>query len=543
MADWRNTLYYGDNLDILKRHVPDESVDLVYLDPPFNSNRSYNVLFKAKDGTASDAQIQAFDDTWTWSHDDELLLDAMLDARDTPPKVSALLLSLRKLVGPSDMLSYLVMMTARLVELQRVLKPKGSLYLHCDPVASHYLKVMLDAIFGAEHFRNEIIWKRTTAHNSAKKWGPVHDVVLYYGKSQQVVWNGPRGGYEKEYLDRYYKFDDGNGRLYWRADLCASGVRNGRSGLPWRGFDPSSKGMHWKFTIERLDELDAGGRIYWPSGGTGWPQYKRYRDELKGKALGDIWDDVDRINPKAAERLGYPTQKPLALLERIILASSNEGDVVLDPFCGCGTTVDAAQRAYRRWIGIDITYLAVDLITKRLAATYGDDLRGTYRVLGIPTDAHGAAALAERSKLDFERWAVSLVNGHPNKRQVGDRGIDGRIIFRTAPDDLGEAIVSVKAGAVNPGMVRDLVGTVQRESAELGVFITLQPPTRGMVEEANASGAYEHPMTGNRYPKVQLIAVADLLKGAKVNMPTAQNPYFTAKPAPSDQLSLFAHTA
>lgn len=222
------------------------------------------------------------------------------------------------------------------MELRRVLKATGSIYLHCDPTASHYLKVVMDAVFDPRRFRNEIIWKRTTAHSSAEKYAPVHDTILYYGRGDEPVWNKPRTGYDQAYLDKYYRFDDGDGRLYWRADLCAAGVRHGSSGKPWRGFSPTGKGMHWKFTVERLDELDREGRIYWPTGGTGWPQYKRYREELKGLSVSDLWDDIDRINPVGSERLGYPTQKPESLLERIVTASSNEGTRYLIRFADAG---------------------------------------------------------------------------------------------------------------------------------------------------------------------------------------------------------------
>jgi site-specific DNA-methyltransferase (adenine-specific) len=226
--------------------------------------------------------------------------------------VSQAIQAMYALMGGCDMLAYLTMMAPRLRELHRVLKPTGSLYLHCDPAASHYLKVILDAIFGGSNFRNEIVWKRTTAHSSAKKYAPVHDTLLYYVKTPSAVWNAPRTDYAQEYLDKYYRFDDGDGRLYWRNSLTAAGVRKGSSGLPWRGIDVAATGQHWKFTRERLDQLDAEGRIYWPPNG-GFPQIKRYRDELKGKAVPDIWDDIDRINPVSSERLGYPTQKPEAL--------------------------------------------------------------------------------------------------------------------------------------------------------------------------------------------------------------------------------------
>jgi DNA modification methylase len=419
-----NRLYYGDNLDVLRRYLDDASVDLVYLDPPFNSNASYNVLFAERDGTKAASQIRAFEDTWEWNEDAARAHEEVIEAGG---RVADAMRAFRTFLGESDMMAYLAMMAPRLVELRRVLKPTGSLYLHCDPTASHYLKMLLDAIFGPALFQNEIIWKRTTAHSSAKRYAPVHDVLFYYAKTESVRWNSPRTAYEQEYLDKYYKFDDGDGRLYWRDNLCAAGVRHGRSGAVWRGIDPGAKGMHWKFTVERLDELDAEGRIYWPPKGT-MPQYKRHRDELKGKAVSDLWDDIDRINPVGSERLGYPTQKPEALLERIITASSNEGDVVLDPFCGCGTTIAAAQRLKRNWIGIDITALAITLIRSRLSDAFGSAAR--FEVIGEPVSLPDAMKLAKDDPYQFQWWALGLVGARPVEQKKGaDKGIDGRLFF------------------------------------------------------------------------------------------------------------------
>jgi site-specific DNA-methyltransferase (adenine-specific) len=406
------------------------------------------------------------------------------------------------------------MMANRLLELHRALKPTGSLYLHCDPTASHYLKIVLDAVFGPLNLQNEIIWKRTTAHSSAKRYGPVHDTLLFYSRSDRFTWNAPRADYEAEYLDRYYKYDDGDGRLYWRDNLCAAGTRKGESGKPWRGIDPGVKGMHWKFTLSKLDELDAEGRIYWPAKGT-MPQYKRYRDELKGKAVSDLWDDIDRINPVGNERLGYPTQKPLALLERIISASSNEGDVVLDPFCGCGTAVHAAQKLGRQWIGIDITHLAISLIEKRLRDAFpGID----FEVHGAPKDVAGARNLASRDKYQFQWWALSLVNAQPfaGRKRGADSGIDGLIWFDDEDKAPKKIVVSVKAGEhVGVQMVRDLVGTAQRERAEIGLFVTLTPPTAAMTKEALAAGYYTSPFTGRSFPRIQILTIEDLLEAGR----------------------------
>ncbi|MCS7137593.1 MAG: site-specific DNA-methyltransferase, partial [Candidatus Caldarchaeum sp.] len=349
-----NALYYGDNLEVLRKHFGDECVDLIYLDPPFNSNRDYNLLFKEQSGEPAQAQIKAFTDTWQWS---ERAYVAFCETCPKPRLVS-LVQGFVETLGRNDLTAYLVMMAPRLVELHRVLKPTGSLYLHCDPTASHYLKVMLDVIFGARNFRNEIVWKRTSAHSGAKRWGDVHDTILFYTKSDYYTWNQVYQQHEERHIQSKYTFIDERGR-FMPADLTGAGVTHGDSGKPWRGYDPTSIGRHWavpkrvveelvgkqqaaKLTVqEKLDLLDANGYIYWPSHGKGFPRFKRYLTE--GTPIQDIITDIPPINSQAKERLGYPTQKPLALLERIIQASSHEGDLVLDPFCGCGTAVVAAH--------------------------------------------------------------------------------------------------------------------------------------------------------------------------------------------------------
>lgn len=517
-----NLLYFGDNLEWLSNvgRFPDESVDLVYLDPPFNSNRSYNVLFKESDVRDSEAQIHAFEDTWSWDKDGRVQAVFNDFWMKAPEKPKQMLKALIEALGHNDVTAYLVMMAPRLVELHRIMKPTGSLYLHCDPTASHYLKIMLDSVFGPGRFRNEIIWKRTTAHSSAKRWAPIHDTILYYGRGAEVTWADPRGEYEEEYLDKYYKFDDGDGRLYWRADLCAAGVRKGRSGLPWRGIDPGQKGMHWKFTVDRLDELDAEGRIYWPKNGV-MPQYKRYREELKGKSLSDIWDDVDRINPVGRERLGYPTQKPLALLERIIGASSNPGDVVLDPFCGCGTAVHAAQKLGRRWIGIDITPLATNLIRERMEDAF-PGLK--VPIEGWPADYAGAAALAEMTdKYHFQDWAVIQAGARPaggERKKGADKGIDGVIPFIDGSAGPKRGIVSVKAGNTGPTHIRDLAGVVSGDTeAAFGVFICLKEPTKPMVDAALDGGTWVSEYDGQTYPRIQIMSAQDLIDGRLPKMP------------------------
>jgi DNA modification methylase len=529
-----NELYYGDNLKILRDSIATESVDLIYLDPPFNSNRSYNVLFKSHAGVKAAAQIEAFDDTWNWSQQTEELFDE-IGFGATDQKVADALIAMKRLLGENDVMAYLVMMTARLIELHRVLKPTGSIYLHCDPTASHYLKVMMDAIFGPANFRSEITWQRTSTHNDAKRWSPNADNILYYGKTNDVVWNPVYLPHSVEYVDDKYRHDDGDGRRY-RLDNITSPNPRPNLTYEWKGHAPPPNG--WRYSRETMERLDSEGRIWYPDSKSKRPQLKRYLDEQDGPVAGNVWTDIAPINSRAAERLGYPTQKPLALLERIIEASSNPGDLVLDPFCGCGTAVDAAQKLDRKWIGIDITYLAVDLIEKRLERTYGDDILDTYVLSGVPKDAGGAQRLFEANPFDFERWAVSLVDGQPNEKQVGDKGRDGLIRFQIDKNDYGSVVVSVKGGkAVNPAMVRELDGTVKAMGAEMGVLITMSKPTKGMVDAAQHTGSYEYELSGHKYPKVQIITVGELLAGKRPDMPTPLLPYKLAK-ARSGQQSM-----
>lgn len=526
-------LFYGDNLEIMRKHIPDECVDLTYLDPPFNSDANYNVLFKAPSGIQSQSQIEAFEDTWHWGETAETAFDETVNSGNT--QVAELVRAIRMFLGENDMMAYLVMMSVRLIELHRVLKKTGSLYLHCDPTASHYLKLLLDAVFGATNFRNEIIWQRTPAHSSAKRYGPIHDVIFYYQKSPSRVWNEPRIGYEEAYLDRYYKYDDGDGKLYWRADITGAGLRTGDSGKPWRGHDPSKINRHWALpkevladavgsekadamtAQEKLDVLDGLGAVYFPPKG-GMPQYKRYRGNLKGKALGDVWTDVDRINPVGGERMRYPTQKPVALLERIITASSNKGDVILDPFCGCGTSIHAAQKLERKWLGIDVTHLAISLIEKRLKEAFSPI---SYVVHGTPKDVEGAKALAAADKYQFQWWAVSLVDAVPygGKKKGADGGIDGLIYFKPDGKMSEKAIVSVKGGAnVGVSMVKDLITTITHEKARVGVFITLAPPTKPMIAEAAKAGFYEPPHHP-KVPRIQILTIEQLFSSQKPQIP------------------------
>jgi site-specific DNA-methyltransferase (adenine-specific) len=530
-----NTLYYGDNLLVLREHIAPASVDLVYLDPPFNSNRNYNVLFKDEHGKDADAQIQAFEDTWHWNDTAERTYHELVT--DTPPHVSQMVGSLRGFLGTNQMLAYLVMMAARLVELHRALKPTGCIYLHCDPTASHYLKVVMDAIFGAENFTNEISWKRTTTKSDFRQgainWPRIRDVLLHYRKDhrQGGVFNQPFAQYSDDYIESKYRQRDSDGRRYMLDNLTAPGA--GSRGHPRYEFLGVTR--YWRYSQEKMEALYSQGRIVQPSP-RAVPRYKRYLDEMKGIAIGDSWDDIPPINAMAAERLGYPTQKPLALLERIIQASSNPGDVILDPFCGCGTAVAAAEKLGRRWIGIDVTHLAIALQKSRLREMFP---ACDFEVIGEPRDIGAARALALESRYQFQWWALSLVRARPLGGEQGakkgkkgaDRGIDGVISFiddaRSTPK---QALVQVKSGHVKSGDVRDLRGTIEREQAALGAFITLEPPSREMRAEAAAAGVYRSPGWGRDYPRLQILTIEELLtERAELRMPPVTGPFKTAQ--------------
>ena len=359
-----NKLYFGDNLDILRENVADESVDLIYLDPPFNSNATYNVLFRERSGEDSAAQITAFEDTWRWSMESEYAYQDVIT--DGPEKLGDLLQSMRGFLGQNDMMAYLTMMAQRMAELHRVLKPTGSIYLHCDPTASHYLKLVMDAVFDQRNFRNEIIWRRTTSHSDAKGLGRVHDTILLYNKSTEFTWNEIFHELDPDYVKNYYRYTDPDGRVFMSGDLSGAGTGPTRD-FGDRGLIPPPSGRHWMYDDSGIQRLLQEDRIYWTRNGV--PRLKVYLDENPGYSAQDVWTDIQPLRSWHKERLGYDTQKPENLLERIIRSSSNEGDVVLDPFCGCGTAVAVAERLKRRWIGIDITHLAISLMKSRLRDT------------------------------------------------------------------------------------------------------------------------------------------------------------------------------
>lgn len=515
-------LYFGDNLQVLRESINSESVDLVYLDPPFNSNADYNVIFGGrKSGDAPpQAQITAFEDTWHWSDESARTLQALYDVSGDLAELLDLLV---RGLGHNDLSAYLVMMAIRLVELHRVLKPTGSLYLHCDPTASHYLKVILDKIFGIVNHRNEITWKRQSAHSDAKKkFCDVSDIILYYVKSNKAKFQPQYGEHNPEYIAKFYRHDDNDGKgLYQLADMASPNPRPNMM-YEWLGFPYPDKG--WRYQTDTMQQLHDEGRIYYPKLSDGTfdttkrPRLKRYLNEQEGSIVTNVWDDIQQIGTHAKERLGYPTQKPLALLERILQASSNEGDIVLDPFCGCGTALHAAQKLNRNWIGIDITHLAISLIEIRLISAFPQI---EFEVFGTPKDFASAQDLARRDKYQFQWWACSLVKVPPyqGKKKGADGGIDGlRYISdldENKRDIKRKIIVSVKGGDnVSVSMVRDLIGTMSTNKADLGFFVTLAEPTKAMITEATKAGFYRA-ANGKDYPRVQIFTIEDLLSGAK----------------------------
>jgi len=463
-----NALYYGDNLDVLRRHVKDETVDLVYLDPPFNSNATYNVLFDEQDGTRAAAQIKAFEDTWRWDEAAALAYQEVVE--HGPTAVGRTLKGLRDVLGDAGMTAYLAMMAPRLTELRRVMASTATLYLHCDPTASHYLKVLLDAVFGPKNFRNEVIWCYAgggiPAHDLPRK----HDTILRYTKTD----------------DYYYKPE-------YRA-YSAGTLQRGRTKVKGKYFD---KGLR-----------------------------------AEGTPINDWWTDVPKItSPTDPEKLGYPTQKPEALLERIINLSSQEGDVVLDPFCGCGTAIAVAQRLGRNWVGIDITHLAVSLMKHRLTTQFGDAV--DYKVVGEPATIEDSRQLSADDKYQFQWWALGLVGARPTDQRKGaDRGIDGQLFFHDeGPDGKTKQIIfSVKGGHTSVKDIRDLGHVVSREGAQIGVLISLEPPTKPMRTEAAGTGFYLSPWTRQQYPRLQIRTIEELLAGNGVAYPAITGGQRTFRP-------------
>jgi len=534
-----NTLYYGDNLDVLRRYIKDDTVDLVYLDPPFKSDQDYNVLF-TEHGTKAAAQIQAFEDTWTW---DQTAAAAFEEVVEQGGRVAQAMLAFKTFLGQSDMLAYLSMMAPRLTELRRVLKPAGSIYLHCDPTASHYLKMLMDAVFSPVNFLNEITWKRTHTHgNVGRNFGSICDVLLAYTKTNAYKWNQQYVPFTAEYIKSKFRYHDPDGRVWQSVTLRNPGQRPNLH-FPFKAsngvtYQPHPNG--WSCDVERLRKYDRENRLHFPTKAKGNLRLKMYLDESPGTRLQNLWDDIPPINSQAQERLGYPTQKPEALLERIIKTSSAAGDVVLDPFCGCGTTVAAAEKLKRAWIGIDVTHLAIGLIKIRLRDAYGPGITATYKVVGEPVDVAGAQQLAEDEPFQFQAWALGLVGARTTTeiKRGADKGIDGRLYFHDegAGGKTKQIVLSIKGGNLKASDVRDLRGVIEREKAEIGVLIALEEPTKQMRTEAAAAGFYDSPGWKKKYARLQLLTVAELLAGKRLDYPPSAQTNVTFKKAPRAKL-------
>jgi DNA modification methylase len=468
-----NALYYGDNLDVLRRHIDDQSVDLVYLDPPFKSDQNYNVLFEEHNGAKSTAQIKVFSDTWRWG---KQAAESYEELVEQGGPVSKTMQAFRTLLSDTDMLAYLSMMAPRLIELERKLKPGGSIYLHCDPTASHYLKLLMDAVFTPQAFCNEIVWSYRRWPSPVKHYQRMHDTLLFYRKQGRVV---PTFNVEYEpnspsYVKRF----------------------KGKTQM----LDPDTKTR--KITLE---------------------------SDSKGLPRRDVWD-ISIIPGSGHERLGFPTQKPKALLKRIIETSTRDGDVVLDPFCGCGTAIESAHRLKRKWIGIDITHLAISLIRHRLAKEFGVEVRKKYSVIGEPVTLSEAQALGKEDPYQFQWWALGLVDARPTEKKKGaDKGIDGRIYFHDLPSGpTRQVIISVKGGEhKNPAFLRELRGVMDREQAQIGVLISLERPTRKMEQEAADAGFYT--TLWGKHPRLQILTIEELLQGAKIDFPPTRDEVVTVK--------------
>ena len=538
--DMANTLYYGDNLAIMRDHIADESVDLIYLDPPFNSARDYNVLFKQAKKDENQAQITAFTDTWQWSkrHYEEFFDDPR------NAKLFDLMESLHSILGNSEMMAYLLMMAPRLLDMHRVLKPTGSLYLHCDPTASHYLKLMLDVVFRPVNFLNEITWKRSSAHSDTKQGmsrsGRIHDILLVYKKGDKGVWNPQYTAYTKGYLESEYRHVAPDGRRYKETDPTAAKAGGDveydwhvkrptegnarwemdigeylspKDGYEYKAVRPY-RGRYWAYSKDNLIRFGKQGSLIHRS--TGMPRIVQYADEMPGVPLQDVWDDIPPAS--GGEHMGYPTQKPLALLERIISASSNPGDVVFDPFCGCGTAVVGAEKLGRQWIGIDITYIALDLMIARLLKDFGLKRDKDYDIIGDPKDTHSAHKLFDQSPKQFEIWAIGLVAGIPQPEKSGDKGVDGRVYFGDENREHKYAVCQVKGGHLTPSALRDFAHVIEREKAAMGFFICLDTPTKGMYQGADELGFFDSP-SGRKIPKFQIRTIRELLDGKEFDYP------------------------
>lgn len=524
-----NQLFYGDNLEVLRKYIKDESVDLCYIDPPFNSKRNYDQIYNNL-GKEDRAQAQVFIDTWTWDDHANQGLDEIFsnDQGHFTQQSIDLIAGLTKVLGKGGLLAYLVSMTLRIAEIYRVLKLTGSFYLHCDQTASHYLKLLIDSIFCSQggDFKNEIIWKRKSGrgetNHKSSRFGVSTDTILFYTKSNQSCFNSQFSfeveGYSN-YVDKSFKYVDENGRRY-QADNLASPSPRPNLMYEYKGYKPPATG--WAISKEKMEQWDQEGRLHFPKDTTGRIRRKRFLDELQGKPIQNLWDDIQPISSQDKERLGYPTQKPEALLERIIQASSNQGDIILDAYCGCGTTVAVSQRLDRQWIGIDITYQSISLILKRLEDAFGQGILEQIQLNGIPKDMKSAEALAnkkdDRTRKEFEKWAVLTYSNNRaviNPKKGADKGIDGIAYFRGEQDEPEKIILQVKSGNIKSGDIRDLQGTLTLEKAAMGILITLKEPTEEMIKTAKSAGIYQNQYMSQSYDIISIVTIQEIIEEKK----------------------------
>lgn len=520
------TVYADDCLNVLNDEIEIESnsIDLIYLDPPFNSKSNYTLPFKAKDKTTK--PIDVFVDTWDWDEKEVSYMETLEKGMATK-KIHDLISLVRSMESPRAKYStsaYLVNMAVRLIPMKRALKETGSIYLHCDPTASHYLKMIMDMIFGPKNFRNEITWKRTTAHNDAAVMGMVHDVILFYTKSKAFTWNKVYIPHTEKYIKSKYRHKEPDGRRFMDDNLTAKGLTGGGYEYEYRG-----KENLWRVPLSTMERLDRENRLYFTR--TGGIRIKRYLDEMDGVALSDVWndiddlwDDIDPVNSQALERYGYPTQKPMDLLNRIVKASSNEGDLILDPFCGCGTTIHAAEANGRQWIGIDISHFSAGLMHNRIISNFDNLSSDDIRTAGVPDTPQAARELAKRDKFAFEKWVCGHVGAEGMFHDPGTKGADGGVdgVLKFVPIRMGEkpkeeyAIVQVKGGNVTPDAVRALSETIDRFNAKAGIIICFNDQMR-TVENNRSKRLFRDSM--GEYPVIQGLSVEDMLEDKKLNLP------------------------
>jgi DNA modification methylase len=526
-------LYYGDNLDVLRFKISSESVDLIYLDPPFNSDRTYNLIHKG-----SQSQERAFVDTWHWDDKAERAFVELTGQAPSgvrvPQELSTMMVALKDFLyrDHRDTLAYLSMMAIRLVEMKRVLRKTGSIYLHCDPTASHYLKIVMDAIFGPDRFVNELIWQRSLPHgNVSHKFGASHDTILFYRAGDDTKWNGSFMPHRPEYLEQFYRFNEPDGRRYRLISCINPNPNRPNLTYDWRGVTKV-----WKYTRDRMQSMHDAGLLVYSKNGI--PQYKGYLENMRGSTTQDVWTDIPPLMGSSAERLGYPTQKPIALLERIIGASSGNGDLVLDPFCGCGTTVEACETLGRKWIGIDVAIRAVDVMKERLDGKFKKRVWTEY---GEPSGTEEAAHLAETNPYDFQWWAVRKLGGQPpkgEKKKGGDGGVDGEMTLRDFDSDKRRrVIISVKGGhTLTPDFVKALRTTVDMEKADYGILLTMHSPSQGMRDVARECGTvpWAKLADGKLGHRIRIVTVAELFAGI-VQLPGRnETPRTQSSPPPAE---------